>query len=96
MKPQANTIEAQNNHGLRAAKAVCRDKGISDTTLWRWGRRGWIKLVNICGKIYVELESLAEFERRAATGEFSKAPAGAARKSQKARTEKCATQAAVT
>ena|ERR1039458_751663 len=64
--------------GLRAAKAVCRDKGISDTTLWRWGKRGWIKLVNVCGKSYVDLQSLAEFDRRAAAGEFAKPPHGAA------------------
>ena len=64
--------------GLRAAKAVCRDRGISDVTLWRWERRGWIKTINICGKKYADLESLAEFDRRAAAGEFAKPPHGAA------------------
>ena len=70
--------------GLRAATAVCRDRGISDVTLWRWESRGWIKTVNIAGRKYVDLSSLAEFDRRAATGEFSKPPAGAARKSSEA------------
>jgi hypothetical protein len=73
------------NTGLRAAKAVARDRGVSDVTLWRWRTRGWIKTVNICGKKYVDLQSLADFDRRAAQGEFAKAPAGAAGKSAEAR-----------
>lgn len=74
--------------GLRAARAVCRDRGISDVTLWRWSRRGWIQTVNISGKVYCDLASLANFDRRAAAGEFSKPPAGAARKSAEARLAK--------
>ncbi len=74
--------------GLRAATAVCRDRGISDTTLWRMGKRGWVKIVNIYGKCYVDMESLAEFDRRAAAGEFAKPPAGAAGKSAEARKAK--------
>ena len=71
--------------GLRAARAVARDRGISDVTFWRWERRGWIRTVNICGKKYVDLQSLGEFDRRAAAGEFAKAPVGAAGASSKAR-----------
>ena len=71
--------------GLRAAKAVARDRGISYVTLWRWDRRGWIKTGNISGKKYVDLQSLAEFDRRAAAGEFAKQPHGAAGKSAEAR-----------
>jgi len=64
--------------GLRAAKAVCRDRGESDVTLWRRRKLGLIKCVNIFGKVYVDLESLVEFDRRAASGEFAKPPHGAA------------------
>lgn len=71
--------------GLRAATAVCRDRGISDTSLWRMGKRGWIRLVNVAGRCYVDLQSLAEFDRRARAGEFSKSPAGAAKASAEAR-----------
>ena len=77
--------------GLRAATAVARDRGISDTSLWRMGRRGWLRLVNIAGRSYVDLESLAEFDDRARKGEFAKGPAGAAAASKKARAEKEAT-----
>jgi len=71
--------------GLRSARAVCRDRGISDVTLWRWRSRGWIKTSNVSGKIYVDLASLADFDRRAAAGEFAKLPHGAAGKSADAR-----------
>jgi hypothetical protein len=73
---------------LRAGKAVCRDRGISDTTLWRWGQRGWIRLVNIYGRCYVDLPSLAEFDRRAALGEYAKPPSGAAKKAATQRQER--------
>lgn len=73
---------------LRSAKVVCKQLGVADTTLWRWGKRGWIKLVNISGKSYVDLQSLVEFDRRAAAGEFAKPPHGAAGASAKARSSK--------
>ena len=71
--------------GLRSARAVARDRGISDVSLWRWEKRGWIKTINICGKKYVELQSLAEFDERARAGEFARGPVGAAGASVKAR-----------
>jgi hypothetical protein len=45
-------------------------------------RRGWVKIVNICGKSYVDLVSLAAFDARAAAGEFARKPNGAALKAQ--------------
>jgi hypothetical protein len=84
----ANERSAIGAAGLRSAKAVARDRGISDVTLWRWQRRGWIKAVNICGKNYICLQSLADFDRRAAAGEFARPPVGAAAASQKAWREK--------
>lgn len=87
-----DSSETQNSltpvSGLRAATAVCRERGISDTTLWRWARRHWVRLVNIAGRCYVDMDSLAEFDRRARAGEFSKPPAGAARRSADARRRK--------
>jgi hypothetical protein len=74
--------------GHRAATAVARDRGISAVTLWRWRSRNWIKSANISGKIYIDLESLADFDRRAAAGEFSKVPAGAAGVSSRVRAKK--------
>jgi hypothetical protein len=78
--------------GLRAAKAVARDRGVSDTTIWRWSKRGWIKIVNVCGRPYVDLGSLAEFDKRARDGEFAQAPTGAAGRSSRARAARKATE----
>lgn len=80
--------------GLRAAKAVARDRGVSDVTIWRWAKRGWIKVLNIYGKPYIDLASLAEFDRRAALGEFAKPPCGAAAKSASERAKREASELA--
>jgi hypothetical protein len=46
--------------------------GKTPATGWRWRKRGWIKTVNIAGRLYISREEIAEFERRASAGEFSK------------------------
>jgi hypothetical protein len=74
--------------GVRAAKAVARDEGTSAITIWRRVRAGLLTSVNIAGRPYITLESLAEFYRRAAAGEFAKPPPGAARKSAEARADR--------
>jgi len=74
--------------GLRAAKAVARDEGVSDVTIWRRVKLGMLTAVNIAGRPYITTESLANFYRRATAGEFAKPPAGAARKSAEARRAK--------
>ena len=45
--------------------------GKTPATGWRWRQRGWIHTVNIAGRVYVHRDEIAEFERRAAAGEFS-------------------------
>ena len=44
---------------------------ITAATGWRWRKRGWIVVQNIAGRVYVTRAAIAEFERRAAAGEFS-------------------------
>jgi len=78
---QVASTDSPTSTGLRAAKRVALDRGISSVTLWRHARRGWIKIVNISGRPYVDLASLATFDARACRGEFAKAPSGAAKKS---------------
>jgi hypothetical protein len=73
---------------LRAAKAVARDEGVSDVTIWRRVKAGLLTTVNISGRPYITNESLAAFYRRAAAGEFAKPPAGAARRSAESRAGK--------
>ncbi len=57
-----------------------RAMGISSPTIWRMRNRGWLHTVNISGRPYVLPEHQAEFIRRAAAGEFAKAPHGACKK----------------
>ena len=45
---------------------------ISPATGWRWRKRGLIDTINICGRLYLSRKAIAEFERRAAAGEFAK------------------------
>jgi len=45
---------------------------MSDVTAWRHRKKGWLKTVNIAGRVYLTTEAIAEFERRAEAGEFAK------------------------
>lgn len=51
--------------------------GINPSTAWHWRKRGWLKTVNIAGRLYLTAEQRAEFTRRASAGEFAQAPSGA-------------------
>lgn len=61
---------------LLAASKVRREMGVSETTFWRWRRRGWLKTVEIAGRCYVDPEDLEEFRRRARAGDFALSSAG--------------------
>ena len=62
-----------------------RSIGRSHTTGWRWCRAGWLHPVNIAGRPYLTGNEIRQFQTRAASGEFSKAPTGAAAASRKER-----------
>ena len=63
--------------GLLSLSSYTKRTGISAITAWRWRRNGWLPTVNISGRAYLRVEDIAEFERRAAAGEFSKHHRGA-------------------
>ncbi len=46
--------------------------GRSTTTGWRWRRRGWVRVVNISGRLYLPAEEAGLFLQRAEAGEFSR------------------------
>jgi hypothetical protein len=46
--------------------------GLSAVTLWRYRRAGWLKTINIAGRVYITRSEIARFNRRAAAGEFAK------------------------
>ena len=45
--------------------------GVTDTTAWRWRKRGWLNTRNIAGHLYVAPKDLREFNRRMEAGEFA-------------------------
>lgn len=46
--------------------------GVTAITAWRWRRKGWLKTVNIQGRVYLTEAAIAEFQKRAEAGEFAK------------------------
>jgi hypothetical protein len=60
---------------LTSVATFCRGIGRTPPTIWRWQQKGWLDpFVNIAGKPYLKRESIEKFTRRAAAGEFAKAP----------------------
>lgn len=91
MKSETAPNETQTPARLRAAKAVAKDRGTSYTTLWRLSKNGLVKFVDVFGKPYVDMDSLAEFDRRCLAGEFRKGPHGICKQAAEARTAKLQT-----
>lgn len=76
MQPNAIATDTGNNPPstgpiLLALKKWENETGVTATTTWRWRRKGWLKTVNICGRVYVTAEAIANFKHRAQSGEFS-------------------------
>lgn len=61
-----------NAHPLLALDKYLYESGISAVTAWRYRRRGWLVTVNIAGRHYVSRQAIADFNKRAQAGEFSK------------------------
>jgi hypothetical protein len=47
-----------------------QQSGFSPATAWRYRKRGWLKTIVIAGRHYVTRDAIAEFNERAAHGEF--------------------------
>jgi hypothetical protein len=76
---QNQTEDYQNNgRGWIALNAWLDRLGRSETTGYRWRRRGWLNTTTIAGKHYLSPQNLADFERRAEAGEFATVPRGGA------------------
>ena len=46
--------------------------GVTGPTGWRWRKDGWIRTINIAGRVYVSRDEIERFQQRAASGEFAK------------------------
>jgi hypothetical protein len=63
----------ENPGGLVAFDVWIKSLNKTRATGWRWRKRfPWLKIVNIFGKNYISRTVIAEFERRAAAGEFAR------------------------
>lgn len=50
--------------------------GLSEVTIWRYRKKGWLKTHNIAGRQYISRAEVAEFNRRMKAGEFASEPSG--------------------
>lgn len=48
-----------------------RQSGLSPVTCWRYRKKGWLHTVVIANRHYLTRESIADFNKRAAAGEFA-------------------------
>jgi predicted site-specific integrase-resolvase len=60
--------------GMVALSRWCENIGRSSITAWRFRKRGWLKTINIAGRVYVSESAAQEFARRAEAGEFAREP----------------------
>jgi hypothetical protein len=60
--------------GIIALSRWCEHIGLSSITAWRFRKRGWLKTINIAGRVYVTESAAQEFARRAEGGEFAREP----------------------
>ena len=59
--------------------------GLSPSTCWRYRRKGWLKTITIAGRHYITREAIAEFNCRAAAGEFAGSVSNPFERTKKAR-----------
>ncbi len=67
-------------HPPLALEHFMKQSGLSATTCWRFRKKGWLKTIVIAGRHYVTRAAIAEFNERAASGEFAgdaRVPSGA-------------------
>lgn len=57
--------------GLIALNKWLEQVGIAPVTAWRFRKKGWLRTVNICGRVYITQPGIEEFTARAAAGEFA-------------------------
>ncbi len=48
------------------------ESGLSHVTCWRYRRKGWLRTLNIAGKVFLTRSAVREFNERAANGEFAR------------------------
>lgn len=63
------------NAPIISVAQFARQIGRTPVTIWRWQKIGWLDAaINVAGRPYLTREAIEKFMRRAAAGEFAKAP----------------------
>ena len=65
------SVSSSGSSNLIALNHWLTSIGVRSITVWRWRKKGWITVQNIAGRCYISRETIADFERRAAAGEFA-------------------------
>jgi hypothetical protein len=61
-----------NKNKLVSLSKWLNEMGVTNTTGWRWRKKGMLQVINIYGRLYLTEEAIAEFVKKAGAGEFSK------------------------
>jgi hypothetical protein len=75
-----NAEPNQAKSNLLALDAYRKELGRSKATIWRYRQKGWLKTINVLGRLYVSREAVAAFERLINSGDLAKEPHGCAAK----------------
>ena len=78
MKAQLDQPTPKAIAGITSLSVYRRQLWVSKTTLWRYRRNGWLKTINVLGKLYITREAIAEFEAMMRSGKLAKEPHGCA------------------
>jgi len=68
--PRNETME-QSVSPLVCFNTFLESLGVTQATGWRFRKRGWVRTVNLAGRLYVARSEIERFHQRAASGEFS-------------------------
>lgn len=63
--------QKQRKTGIVALSKWADEVGIARVTAWRFRKRGWLKTVNICGRVYITQDAIDDFVTRAASADFA-------------------------
>ncbi len=74
MQTEAKTFKPPGAAAMVSLSSWIEQMGVTACTAWRWRKKGWLKVTNICGRLYLSANAIAEFNERAERGEFAQAP----------------------
>lgn len=74
MKMESMAIDQSSSGALVSLSVWSRQMGVTAITVWRWQKKGMLKVTNIHGRLYLSQAAIAEFNGRAQRGEFAKEP----------------------